>query len=68
MLSIVQIRIKDLRKERNITQKELSNALQIAQSTISGWEKGLFEPTASAVVLLAKFFCVSSDYLLGLED
>ena len=61
-------RIKELRNEKKITQKELSQMTNIAQSTISGWEKNLFEPTASAIKILCIVFDVSADYLLGLED
>ena len=60
--------IKELRKDRGITQIDLSKKTKIAQSTISGWEKGLFEPTASAIKVLCMCFDVSADYLLGLED
>lgn len=61
-------KIKELRTEKGLTQKELSKALGIGQSTISEWEKGIYEPTASAIKVLAIYFDVSADYLLGLED
>ena len=61
-------RITELRKEKKITQKELSQMTNIAQSTISGWEKNLFEPTASAIKIVCVCLDVSADYLLGLED
>lgn len=40
----------------------------ISQSAIAKWELGKTEPTASAIIMLAKFFDESTDYLLGLED
>lgn len=61
-------KIKNLRIEKNLTQKELANILNIGQSSICEWEKNNYEPTASAIKLLAIFFEVSSDYLLGLEE
>ncbi len=61
-------KIKELRTEKGLTQKELSKVLGIGQSTISEWEKGIYEPTASAIKMLAIYFDVSADYLLGLED
>ena len=61
-------RIKELRKEKNLTQKQLSTAINIAQSSISEWEKNSYEPTATAIKILAIYFDVSADYLLGLED
>ncbi len=61
-------RIKELRKEKELTQKELAKKLNIGQSSISEWEKNKYEPTATAIKMLAIFFNVSSDYLIGLEE
>ena len=61
-------RIIELRKERNITQKQLAEAVNVGQSTVSGWENGLFEPTASVIRDLCSFFEVSADYLLDIEQ
>ena len=61
-------RIKELRLEKNLSQMQLANALHISQSAIAKWELGKTEPTASAIILLAKFFNESADYLLGLID
>lgn len=40
----------------------------ISQSAIAKWELGKTEPTASAIITLAKFFGETTDYILGLED
>ena len=61
-------RIKELRTQRNMSQMDLSVATGISQSAIAKWELDKTEPTASAIVILAKFFDESSDYLLGLTD
>ena len=61
-------RLKDLRTEKNLSQMGLSKTTGISQSAIAKWELDKTEPTASAIVILAKFFGVSTDYLLGLED
>lgn len=61
-------RIKDLRTEKKLTQTELAQALNITQDSISLWEKNKRIPDTIYIILLAKFFSVSSDYLLGLED
>ena len=60
-------RIKELRKQQNMTQKELANYLQIADSTLSYWEQGKYEPDIDALKHLSKFFKVPIDYLLGSE-
>ncbi len=64
----IGIKIKELRTERKLTQNELATALNITQDSISLWEKGKRIPDTQYVVLLAMYFDVSADYLLGLED
>ncbi len=63
-----QERIKELRIQRNMSQMDLSLATGISQSAIAKWELGKTEPTATAIVALARFFGETSDYLLGLSD
>lgn len=47
---------------------ELSIKTGISQSAIAKWELDKTEPTASALITLARFFNESTDYLLGLDD
>lgn len=47
---------------------DLAKATGISQSAIAKWELNKTEPTASAIVTLAKFFGETSDYLLGIEE
>lgn len=61
-------RLLDLRKQFKIGQNELSSKLQLSNASISYWENAKQEPSASALFKLAKFFDVTVDYLLGLED
>lgn len=61
-------RLIELRKEYGISQKAFANAIGVGQATVSEWENGIYEPTATCLYRLAKFFNVSVDYLLGLED
>ena len=60
--------IKELRQENNLSQAELAKAIGVSQKAIDFWEKGINEPKASYIIKLAKFFGVSCDYLLGVED
>lgn len=62
------MRLKELREERELTQKELAQSIGVAQSNVSRWEKDEMEPSAEIVVKLADFFQVSADYLLGRSD
>ena len=52
----------------NLSQKELSDKLKIGQSTIAQYEKNLREPNSISLIAYAKFFNVTIEYLLGLED
>ena len=61
-------RLKELRMAHNMSQMDLANALAISQSAIAKWELHKTEPTASAIIAIAKFFDESADYLLGLNE
>lgn len=62
------IHIKELRTEKQISQKDLAKHFHVAQSTISSWEKGARDPDTATVAALAAFFGVSTDYLLEKTD
>ena len=57
-------RIRELRKREKMTQKELADYLQIADSTLSYWEMGKFEPNNESLRKLSRFFRVPIDYIL----
>ncbi len=61
-------RFKELRKDRKVSLIKLSSELNIAISTLSRWENGKTDITGENLILLAQYFKVSTDYLLGLED
>ena len=67
-MKIFQERIKELRKEKGLLQKDLAKTLKTTNSSISDWEKGRSQPDLQTLANLARFFEVSVDYLLGLED
>ncbi|MBP3619952.1 MAG: helix-turn-helix transcriptional regulator [Clostridia bacterium] len=56
--------LKILRKEKNLTQPQLAKALNVSNGMISFWENGIYEPTASNIIAVAKFFDISIDELL----
>ncbi len=58
----------ELREEKGVSQKELAEAIGVSQSTIAKIEVGRNEATASTIRKLAKYFNISTDYLLELED
>lgn len=61
-------RLKELRIENKMMQKELAAKLGIKQATFSAYESGKNKPSLSIVVQLAEIFNVSTDYLLGVPD
>ena len=61
-------RLKELRIEKDLGQVELAKELNVSKGIISLWENGLREPKLSNLITLAKFFEVSIDYLVGLEN
>ena len=68
MVTKFQNRLKELRLEKGISQKDLGIAIGATYSAISYWETGTNEPKISHLIALANFFGVTADYLLGLED
>lgn len=62
------IRLENLIEENNITQKQLSLELHIAPTTLNGYVNSYREPDFHTLVRLARYFDVSTDYLLGLTD
>lgn len=57
--------IRMLRKERNLTQKELGALLNIPYRTIMNWERGIRQPSSQNMVILEEFFGVSGAFLRG---
>ena len=64
----ISMRLKELRIENGLSQQKLAKEINVTQKAIDFWEKGINEPKASYIIKLAKYFNVSTDYLLGIED
>lgn len=58
----------ELRKEKGLSQKKLADAIGVSQAAIAKIEINRNEATSDTIRKLAKYFDVSADYLLGLED
>ena len=65
---MISERIKELRLEKGISQLTLGKAIGVSQKAVDYWERGVNEPKASYVVLLADYFGVTADFLLGRKD
>lgn len=61
-------RLKELREIQGISQMELARKTGLSQSAIAKWELNKTEPSASAIITLAKFFNETTDYILGITN
>ena len=62
------MRLSELREDKNLSQSDVADAINTSRTNIGRWEKGINEPSSSALIALADFFECSIDYLLGRED
>lgn len=62
------ILLKELRTEKGLTQTEVATKLNISRQVYANYENEINQPDCKMLINLAKFFEVSIDYLLGLED
>lgn len=68
ILNMYGQRIKELRTEKGLTQKQLAEVLNSTQKNVSKYELELLDLSTDLIIRICKFFDVSADYLLGLED
>lgn len=61
-------RIKSLRLSHNLSQVQLAEQLNVSKQTVSNWENNNILPSIEMLVTTAKFFSVSADYMLELDD
>lgn len=59
-------RLKDLREDHDLTQKEIANLLKITRQQYGLYETGSREIKISHLITLCKYYGVSADYVLGL--
>lgn len=64
----ISSRLKEIRKDSGMSQKQLGDKLSLSQDTVSLWENGKSLPNAEQIVSLCELFGVSADYLLALSD
>ncbi len=62
------MRLRELRKKRNLTQAQVARRIRVSRGTISAYENNIEDPTAKIITRLASFYNVSADYLLGLTS
>ncbi|MBQ7913751.1 MAG: helix-turn-helix transcriptional regulator [Clostridia bacterium] len=61
-------KLKELRKEKELTLREVALGLAIPLQTYASYEHGTREPSIAMIYDICKFFDISADYLIGLSD
>lgn len=59
-------KLKEIREDRDISQKEIAKVLGVKQSAVSKYENGLREYKVEDIIKLCKFYNISADYILEL--
>ena len=67
-MKIFSERLLELRKERGLSQATVARDLSVSLGIVCYWERNKSDPTASNIAKLARYFNVTSDYLLGLAE
>ncbi len=67
-MNLIGEKIKELRREQNMTQETLANLLRVSYQAVSKWENGVTCPDLGLIVPLARIFHVSTDELLGMTQ
>ena len=62
------MRLRDIREDRDLTQRQVADHLHIRQNTYSQYENGQRGLPIDTLIKLARYFGVSTDYILGLTD
>lgn len=62
------IRLKDLREDKDLLQKDIANILNVSQQQYSRCETGVNELSYDGLIKLAKFYNTSIDYIVGLTN
>lgn len=61
-------RLKELRNEKKLSQKALSELIFVSQQTVAKWEKNNSTPNPDALIKICQVLDCSSDYLLGISE
>lgn len=61
-------KLKELRKERHLTQKEVADKIGLTKNALGNYEQGIREPSLEILKNLCDFYDVTADYLIGRTD
>ena len=60
-------KLKELRKERGLTQKQVAQAINVVESCYANWEQGRAEPSIAMIIVLCKFLSTTPNELFEFE-
>lgn len=61
-------RLRELRRERNLSMKDFAKTIDATDAAVSNWENNINQPKISYLKKISEKYGVSTDYLLGLEN
>jgi len=64
----MSIKLKEARKQKGLTQKDIAHVLDVSQSNVSNYEKGNYHLSSEQIIKLVTVLECSADYLLGLVE
>lgn len=67
-MEIFRKRLKELRLDKKLSQKQLAQLIDTNNSSVCDWECGRTEPNIEMIIKMCVVFGVSSDYLLGIKE
>ena len=67
-MTIFSERLTELRKDKNLTQKELASVINVSDDMLSSYERGIAQTPDEVKIKIAKYFNISLDYLMGVID
>ena len=68
MQPIIGTRLKELREKKNLRQEQVAEIVSVNKSAISLYESGMRQPSLDMLIAFARFYRVSTDYLLGITE
>ena len=68
MKKMIGSRILEMRKKLGWSQSRLANELGVSVKTIKNWESEVSDPSVKNIIELSQVFCVTADYLLGIDN
>ena len=68
MKNLIKERLKELRKENGLTQKQVAKIINKSETGYASWEQGLAEPCINDLIAISEYYNVSIDYLVGKDE